>query len=309
MPRKPEPEPKKKETKPKEPDLFNVFDEFVFECGEKNAWTKATFKKKLNTPRKPKGDRKDYDDDDLVGIKNSTIDKKLGYLKWFLKWATDKGYNSNVAYKTFKPTLKATQKKVIYLSKDELKAILNLELKGDTLYLEPVRDIFMFCCFSSLRYSDASSLKWNDVKDDRIEVTTVKTADSLSIEINDMMGRILEKHRAVPDKRNNLVFPYYTNQAMNRDLKKLCKLAGINEEIRITSYKGNERIDEVKEKWELVGTHTGRKTFIVNALSRGIAPSIVMKWTGHNDYKSMKPYIDIVDSIKASEMSKMNFMD
>ena len=280
-PKKPEPE-KKKETKPKEPDLFNVFDEFVFECGEKNAWTKATFQKmaalrrdlstfkkklkfsdltektltefvvylrdekKLNTPRKPKGDRKDYDADDLVGIKNSTIDKKLGYLKWFLKWATDKGYNSNVAYKTFKPTLKATQKKVIYLSKDELKAILNLELKGDTLYLEPVRDIFMFCCFSSLRYSDASSLKWNDVKDDHIEVTTVKTADSLSIEINDMMGRILEKYRAVPDKRNNLVFPYYTNQAMNRDLKKLCKLAGINEEIRITSYKGNERIDEVK---------------------------------------------------------------
>lgn len=236
VPRKPEPEPKKKETKPKEPDLFNVFDEFVFECGEKNAWTKATFKKKLNTPRKPKGDRKDYDDDDLVGIKNSTIDKKLGYLKWFLKWATDKGYNSNVAYKTFKPNLKATQKKVIYLSKDELKTILNFELKGDTLYLEPVRDIFMFCCFSSLRYSDASSLKWNDVKDDHIEVTTVKTADSLSIEINDMMGRILEKHRAVPDKRNNLVFPYYTNQAM-------------------------------------------------------------------------KPYIDIVDSIKASEMSKMNFMD
>lgn len=199
----------------------------------------------------PKGDRKDYDADDLVGIKNSTKDKKLGYLKWFLKWATDKRYNSNVAYKTFKPTLKATQKKVIYLSKDELKTILNLELKGDTLYLEPIRDIFMFCCFSSLRYSDASSLKWNDVKEDHIGVTTIKTADSLSIEINDMMGRILEKYRAVPDKRNNLVFPYYTNQAMNRDLKKLCKLAGINEEIRITSYKGNERIDEIKEKGNL----------------------------------------------------------
>ena len=96
---------------------------------------------------------------------------------------------------------------------------------------------------------------------------------------------------------------------MNRDLKKLCKLSGINEEIRITSYKGNERIDEIKEKWELVGTHTGRRTFIVNALSRGIAPNVVMKWTGHSDYKAMKPYIDIVDSIKASEMSKMNFMD
>ena len=34
-----------------------------------------------------------------------------------------------------------------------------------------------------------------------------------------------------------------------------------------------------------------------------------MKWTGNSDYKAMQPCIDIVDSIKASEMSKMNFRD
>ena len=77
----------------------------------------------------------------------------------------------------------------------------------------------------------------------------------------------------------------------------------------MTTYKGHERIDEIAEKWELIGTHTGRMTFIIHALSQGIPPSIVMKWTGHSDYKSMKPYIDIVDEIKASEMNKMNFMD
>ena len=93
---------------------------------------------------------------------------------------------------------------------------------------------------------------------------------------------------------------------MNRNIKELCKLAGINEEIRVTTYKGNERKDEIHPKWELVGTHTGRRTFIVNALSLGIPPNVVMKWTGHNDYKAMKPYIDIVDSIKASEMTKLN---
>lgn len=344
-PRKPEPEKKKKEIKPKEPDFFKVFDTFTYECGEKNAWTEAThekmaalkndlttFKKslkfsdltestltkfvvflrdekKLNTPRKPKGEERDSKKRTLVGIKNSTIEKKLGYLKWFLKWATEKGFNSNTAYKTFRPTLKTTQKKVIYLTKEEMKRILNLELKGEQAYLEVVRDIFIFCCFSSLRYSDASALKWNDVKDDHIEVTTIKTADSIQIEINDMMKKIIEKYRAIPDKRSNLVFPFYTNQAMNRDLKKLCNLAEINEEIRTTTYKGHERIDEIAEKWELIGTHTGRRTFIIHALSRGIPPSIVMKWTGHSDYKSMKPYIDIVDEIKASEMTKMNFMD
>lgn len=50
-------------------------------------------------------------------------------------------------------------------------------------------------------------------------------------------------------------------------------------------------------------------TYIVNALSRGIPPSVVMTWSGHSDNKSMKPYIDTVDEIKASEISKMNFMD
>ena len=345
IPQKPVVEKKKKEEKPKEPDFFKVFDAFTYECGEKNAWTESThekmaalkqdlltFKKslkfsdltettltkfvvylrdekKLNTPRKPKGEDRDSGKKELIGIKNSTIEKKLGYLKWFLKWATEKGFNSNTAYKTFHPTLKTTQKKIIFLTKDEMKRILNLELKGDKAYLEIVRDIFIFCCFSSLRYSDASALKWNDIKDDHIEVTTIKTADSIQIEINDMMRTIIEKYRAIPDKRNNLVFPFYTNQAMNRDLKKLCKMAEINEEIRITTYKGHERIDEIAEKWELIGTHTGRRTFIINALSRGIPPSVVMKWTGHSDYKSMKPYIDIVDEIKASEMNKMNFMD
>ena len=76
---------------------------------------------------------------------------------------------------------------------------------------------------------------------------------------------------------------------MNRDVKELCKLAGINEEIR-----------------ELVGTHTGRRTFIVTTLSLGIPPNVVMKWTGHSDYSSMKPYIDIVDDIKATSMTKFN---
>jgi hypothetical protein len=55
-----------------------------------------------------------------------------------------------------------------------------------------------------------------------------------------------------------------------------------------------------------LGTHAGRRTFICNALSLGIPPQVVMKWTGHNDYKAMKPYIDIADDIKVSAMDKFN---
>lgn len=71
-------------------------------------------------------------------------------------------------------------------------------------------------------------------------------------------------------------------------------------------YKGDERIDDVTPKYALLGTHAGRRTFICNALALGIPPQVVMKWTGHSDYKAMKPYIDIADDIKANAMSKFN---
>ena len=50
-------------------------------------------------------------------------------------------------------------------------------------------------------------------------------------------------------------------------------------------------------------THVGRKTFICNSLMLGIAPQIVMKWTGHSDYAAMKPYIEIADKAKEDAMS------
>lgn len=168
--------------------------------------------------------------------------------------------------------------------------------------------MFFFCCFSGLRHSDVYNLRRNDIKGDHLEVTTVKTADSISVDLNKMTRDILDKYKDI-DFPDGKVLPVIKNQPMNRDLKELCELAGIDEEIRITTYKGNQRMDEIRKKYELIGTHTGRRTFIVNALSRGIAPNVVMKWTGHSDYKAMKPYIDIVDSIRAREMSKMDFMD
>lgn len=327
--------------KPKRLQFFDVFDLFTRECGEKNAWTKATYEKMsalkddltsfennvqfsdldeagliafvrylrddkvLKTPRKKKADRTADDREAIIGLKNSTIDKKLGYLRWFLTWATDKGFNDNLAYKTFKPTLKVTQKKVIYLTREELLKLQALEIPAGKAYLESVRDVFIFCCFTGLRHSDVLHLRRIDDKGDHIEVTTIKTADSLSIDLNQVARDILDKYKAI-EYPGGKALPVIQNQAMNRDLKELCKLAGINEVIGSTTYKGNERRDVENQKWQLIGTHTGRRTFIVNALSLGIAPSVVMKWTGHSDYKSMKPYIDIVDEIKAKSMAKFN---
>ena len=84
-----------------------------------------------------------------------------------------------------------------------------------------------------------------------MDVTTIKTGDSVSIEMNDITKAILEKYKDISFSGDRAL-PSFTNQAMNRSLKELCKLAEINDPIRITTYKGNVRQDNVYPKWELL---------------------------------------------------------
>ncbi len=94
---------------------------------------------------------------------------------------------------------------------------------------------------------------------------------------------------------------------MNYFLKELGELAEITEPVNEVIFKGNERIDITRPKYEVLSTHAGRRTFICNAIALlGIPAQVVMKWTGHSDYKAMKPYIEIADSIKANSMNKFN---
>ena len=241
------------------------------------------------------------------GLRNTSILKQIAYLKWFLRWCSKKGYCMNNAYEDFNPKLKSTPKKVIFLTWEELSKLREYPIPATKQYLERVRDVFLFQCFTGLRYSDVFNLRRGDVKENHIEVTTVKTADGLVIELNNYSRAILDKYRQVAFEGDK-VLPVVSNQKMNDYLKELSKLAGIDESVRETYYKGNERIDLITPKYELMSTHAGRRTFICNALSLGIPAQVVMKWTGHSDYKAMKPYIDIADDIKANAMDKFNML-
>ena len=300
--------------------FWEIFNEFVSECGKQNNWTDSTYEKFAAVKNHIKEFKAEptfvyFDEEGLNNyvdflrktkdMRNSTIGKQLGFLKWFIRWAFKKGYHQNIAFETFKPKLKNTPKKVIFLTWDELNKLKACNIPQNKQYLERVRDVFLFCCFTGLRYSDVYNLRTSDVKADHIEITTVKTADSLVIELNNHSKAILEKYKDVHFEGDK-VLPVISNQKMNDYLKELGELAEINEPIRETYYKGNQRIDEVTPKYALLGTHAGRRTFICNALALGIPAQVVMKWTGHSDYKAMKPYIDIADDIKANAMSRFN---
>ena len=301
-------------------DFFQVVDDFVEDCGRQNDWTDSTYEKfaavKNHLTNFREGLTFEFFDErglndyagylrDVKEMRNTTIGKQPSFLKWFLRWAFKKGVHQNNAYDNYKPKLKSTQKKIIFLTWDKLNRLREFEIPSNKQALERVRDVFLFQCFTGLHYSDVFNLHRSDIKGDHIEVTTVKTSDSLIIELNNHSKAILDKYKDVAFE-NDKVLPVITNQKMNDYLKELAEMAGIDEPVRQTYYKGNERIDNVTPKYALLGTHAGRRTFICNALALGIPPQVVMKWTGHSDYKAMKPYIDIADDIKANAMSKFN---
>ena len=306
--------------------LFEYHTEFMIEQGKESQWEESTYKEHRTIHRRLKDFAPDLEFEDLTkqglsmfvdymhtipinskkkGLKNSSIRKNLDNLKWFLRWATDKGYNKELAFTTFQPKLKEVKNTVVYLTWDELMLIYNFTPSSTRSNLEKVKDVFCFCCFTSLRYSDVANLKRSNVFEDYILVTTIKTYDTLRIELNKYSKAILEKYKD-EEYENNLALPVISNQKMNDGLKELGELCGINEPVSITYYKGSERIDEVYKKYELLTTHCGRRTFISNAIMLGIPPEVVMKWTGHEDYRTMKPYIAIADKEKKNAMDLFN---
>lgn len=300
----------------KEKTLFTVLDEFKADAGFTNMWTDDTYEKfdALKNHLISFNPVLSFEDLTEKGLsqfmshlvtvrdlRNTTALKQLGFLKWFLRWAVKQKHTAEDAFISFSPRLKTVEKKVIFLDWDELMTVYNKEIPDHMPGLSRVRDVFCFCCFTSLRYSDVANLKRSDVFNKYISVTTVKTNDSILIDLNKYSAAILSKYKD-QEFTGNLALPVISNQKMNDALKDLGKLCEIDKPITVTYYKGNARFDEVLPKYALLGTHAGRRTFICNALMLGIPPQVVMKWTGHSDYKSMKPYIDVADRAKAEAM-------
>lgn len=103
----------------------------VKECGIQNNWTISTYKKMSVV----KNHLMAFDSTlslgafdearltgyvnylrEVKGMRNVTIGKQIGFLKWFLRWCIKKGYCKNNTFENFKPKLKNTQKKVIFLT-------------------------------------------------------------------------------------------------------------------------------------------------------------------------------------------------
>lgn len=226
-------------------------------------------------------------------LANSSVNKQFDYLKGFLRYASK--------YKLFDASilddfsrLKEYEAHIIYITKEELKTLWEFEFSNERL--ERVRDLFVFACSTGLRESDFSIVKPENIKNDELFITTIKTSDPLIIPLNSYSRAVLKKY--------NNILPKYSQQKFNDYIKEVAQGVGLDTPEQVITYKKGVRIETTVAKYELVSSHTGRRTFITQCILRGIPIPVIRSMTGHKDLKSFQKYIKITNTDKRKEMMK-----
>lgn len=213
----------------------------------------------------------------------NTSNKLVENLKTVLSYAFDRGLLQSQAFRKFKSVRENSEN--IYLNESELEHLAAFDL-SEHPRLDRVRDLFLLGAYTGLRFGDFSRLRREHIKNGQIEIEQAKTGGKVIIPILGEALRILEKYNYNPPKS-------ISAQKTNDYLKELCKMAGINEPIQKGITKGGTRIISTLEKWELVSTHTARRSFATNSYLRGIPAQTIMKITGHKSTRVFEKYIKL----------------
>lgn len=231
----------------------------------------------------------------------NNVSKYIENVKGFMSAAVDEGLTSNLAFKRFSNLREDADN--IYLTELELERIYKLDL-STVKRLERVRDLFIFASWTGLRFSDFSTLQPEHIQIDE------KGNKYLNLKQRKTGGRVVIpiEHTAVTElleKYDNRLPTGITNQRTNDYLKEIGKLAEINERVLKHITKGGKEVVKTSngystvgtssgvEKWELITTHTGRRSFATNMFKRGMPVYYIMKLTGHRKEAEFYKYIKV----------------
>ncbi len=214
------------------------------------------------------------------------VQKVISTVKTFLNAATDRGINKNLKYKSRAFSVPKQRVYHIHLTNDELDKLYKVKLSGP---VENARDCFLIQCHTGLRYSDLDKLTEGNFQDvdgrPVLRVVQWKTRDVVFVPRKPIIDEIWKKHSGK--------LPIVSNQKMNVYVKDAAKAAGINTTVTITKNIGGERKDEMRYKYELVTTHTGRRTMICSMFKEGYPTETIMKISGHRSHASFMAYLQL----------------
>ncbi|PWJ43878.1 phage integrase SAM-like domain-containing protein [Sediminitomix flava] len=221
-------------------------------------------------------------------LMNSSINNHLKNLKAFLNWASDRGYYQKRFDFTKIGKLPESEGDTIALNKKELLRLYEIDLSAFP-HLEPVRDVFCFLCFTLQRYQS-----YKDYSPDQI----MNNGTTWAAQCGKVYGIAyvplnLFDHRAKHIlEKYNYTLPEYADGYLNKEIKKICEMAGINEKVFVSKRIGNREIGIYKYKYEVISCHSARRTGVSLASEFLTLPQI-QKITKHKSLKTLQKYINI----------------
>ena len=245
----------------------------------------------------------------VVGLTDNTINKALARLKSFMKWATQRGYTENTALS--RVTWAQREPDVLTLTVAELAALENLPLAPGSR-LEKARAWFLLACYTGLRYSDLVSIRPQHLRPAtaampaHLRLTAKKTRAVVNVPLTAaalaLVGRLLA------GELGSIKGQPITNPVLNRFLKELGELAGIDSAVEVIRYRGGVADVSTCPKYEKLTVHTARRTFVTLALGKGMSAEFVMKLSGHTSYGAFKRYVNLTPERIGEEFAKFHEM-
>lgn len=216
-----------------------------------------------------------------LGLQPNTVTTNMKNIKVVLRWI-EKTKNIQIANDISNFKNSYIQVDNIALSEIEINKIQALEL--DDLFMEKIRDLFIFQCYTGLRYSDLKKLRKDnfDLEKNNIKTSTQKTNQNIIIPLLQVTMDIAKKY--------NYNLPEFHISYYNKVIKILGKLALIKNIIEIKLIENNQQIIKRYEKWKLFSSHTARRTFITLCIEKGIPSKIIMSATGHKNLSIFETY-------------------
>lgn len=163
---------------------------------------------------------------------------------------------------------------------------------------ELVKDIFLFQCSIGCRYSDIPYFQVKhfdfDTKEETFTWRQQKTNAWVSVPSNPISRAIFIKYSAGKSLTQKL-FPPLSNQKFNKTLKYVLKDLKFNRLVNYPKKIGSKVVNEEdKCLWELIASHSGRRTFIKNMADLGTMDTkTLMTLSGHKTYSEFEKYLSV----------------
>ena len=257
----------------------------------------------------------DWEDIDLIWLKRfkkfcfsnlnispNTANVSLTHIKTVLRDGFDSEIHRNRIFENKKFSIKASNPAAIFLNMNELSKIYHCELNSEKL--EAIRDIFILLCFTGQRFSDYLKLNRSNLKNINgkkyFVIIQQKGKKEVAIPLHPVALRICEKY--------NYKMPQVSIQIFAKKVKEVVRQAGITEKVEKIVYQDENRKEKIeKYKYELIASHTARRSFATNMYLSNVDLEKIRSVTGHSQVSMLERYIKATAVQKSEQIANTDF--